>query len=129
MDLRQFATFEENYGDACDIEIACKFTFSYNFEHNIVCCTNSVVFSTAEKTLLKAELDAFFSMNPASVDDLSENECIVIPNDLQAQFASLTYGSMRGIIFAKTIGTPLNHIILPPNDVLSAIQSPIRFTP
>ncbi|MCF0204357.1 MAG: hypothetical protein HUK12_03505 [Muribaculaceae bacterium] len=78
---------------------------------------------------MKAELDAFFSMNPASVDDLSENECIVIPNDLQAQFASLTYGSMRGIIFAKTIGTPLNHIILPPNDVLSAIQSPIRFTP
>lgn len=128
MELTQFATFEDNYNeDASEIEISCKFTFAYNFEQNIVCCSNMVSFMKKEIPLLKANLDVYFSINPSSVSELTEDNAIILSPELQAQFASLAYGTMRGVIFTKTMGTTLNNIILPPNDVMSIIKRPVRF--
>ncbi len=130
MDLTQFATFEENYNeDASEIEISCKFIFAYNFGQNIVCCSNMVSFMKKETPIMKANLDVYFSINPSSVSELTEDNAIVLSPELQAQFASLAYGTMRGVIFTKTIGTALNNIIIPPNDVMSIIKQPVRFLP
>jgi len=129
MDLTQFATFEDNYNeDASEIEISCTFTFAYNFEQNIVCCSNVASFIKNGMPLLKANLDVYFTISPSSVSELSEDNAIVLSPELQAQFASLAYGTMRGVIFTKTMGTALNNIILPPNDVMSIIKQPVRFT-
>ena len=46
-----------------------------------------------------------------------DDDCVVLLTSLMTLFASLGYGSMRGVIYAKTMGTPLEKIILPPNDV------------
>lgn len=129
MDLTQFATFEDNYNeDASEIEISCRFTFAYNFEQNIVCCSNMVSFIKKEIPLLKANLDVYFSISPSSVGELTVDDAIILSPELQAQFASLAYGTIRGVIFTKTMGTALNNIILPPNDVMSLIKQPVRFT-
>ena len=129
MDLTQFATFEDNYNeDTSEIEISCRFTFAYNFEQNIVCCSNMVSFIKKEMPLLKANLDVYFSISPSSVSELTVDDAIVLSPELQAQFASLAYGTIRGVIFTKTMGTALNNIILPPNDVMSFIKQPVRFT-
>lgn len=128
LDLKQFATFEEDYkNDEQDIEISCKFTFAYNFAQNLVCCSNSISMTKEGNTLIKADLDAYFAIAPSSVEALTENGYVVLPEGLQAQFASLAYGTMRGVIFTKTLNTPLNKIILPPNDVLSVFNHPIKF--
>lgn len=127
LELKQFATFEDGYTeDGREIEISCKFTFAYNFSQNIVCCTNSVSIAKEGNMLVKADLDAYFAINSESVASLSEADSIVLPPELQAQFASLTYGTMRGVIFAKTLGSPLSKIVLPPNDVLEVMKSPLR---
>jgi len=47
-----------------------------------------------------------------------DNVDLIAPAELLAQFASLTYGAIRGVIFAKTMGTALNNIILPLNNSL-----------
>lgn len=128
LDLKQFATFEEDYNnDEHDIEISCKFTFAYNFAKNLVCCSNSILMTKNGNALIKTDLDAYFAIAPASVEALTDKGHIVLPEGLQAQFASLTYGTMRGVIFTKTLNTPLNQIILPPNDVLSVFNHPINF--
>ena len=128
LDLKQFATFADGYrSDEQDIEISCKFTFAFNFAQNLVCCSNSVLISKVGNPLIKADLDAYFALAPESVGALKENHCIVLPEGLQAQFASLTYGTMRGVIFTKTLNTQLSKIILPPNDVLSIFIHPIKF--
>lgn len=127
LELKQFATFEDGYTeDGREIEISCKFTFAYNFLQNIVCCTNSVSIAKEGDMLVKADLDAYFAINPESVASFSDADSVVLPPELQAQFASLTYGTMRGVIFAKTLGTPLNKIVLPPNDVLEVMKTPVR---
>lgn len=130
LDLHQFATFEEGYNeDNQDIDISCKFAFAYNFIQNIVCCSNSISITKNGHPLIKAELDAYFAINEISVNAITDNGEIVLQPGLQAQFASLTYGTMRGVIFTKTINSPLNKIILPPNDVLEIFNKPIRFRP
>ncbi len=127
LDLKQFATFEDGYTeDGREIGISCKFTFAYNFSENIVCCTNSISIVKGGDILVKADLDAYFVLNPDSAISLLDGDALVIPSELQAQFASLTYGTMRGIVFAKTLGSPLNNIVLPPNDVLEVIKAPLR---
>lgn len=124
--LRQFATFEDSYTeDDREIEVSCKFTFAYNFARNIICCTNSVSIAKNGDMLVKAALDAYFAINPQSAASISEGDAIVLSPELQAQFASLTYGTMRGVIFAKTIGTPLNKVVLPPNDLLEVMKKPL----
>lgn len=129
LDLKQFATFEDGYAeDSQDIVISCKFTFAYNFVQNNVCCTNSICASKEGDVLIKADLDAYFAINPDSVDALIEGDAVVLHPELQAQFASLAYGTMRGVIFAKTLGSPLNKILLPPNDVMEVLKTPLRFT-
>lgn len=126
LDLKQFATFEDGYAeDSREIAISCKFTFAYNFSQNIVCCTNSVSIAKEGDVLVKADLDAYFAINPESVAAISDAGAVVLPPELQAQFASLTYGTLRGVIFAKTLGTPFSKIVLPPNDVLEVMKTPL----
>lgn len=128
MTLVQFATFEDCYvEDDEDIEITNKFQFSYNFDENVMCCTSSVSMSKESRIFLKADLASYFGIEPSSAESLKESEDFIAPSELLAQFASLTYGSIRGVIFAKTMGTALNNIILPPNDVRKLFQTSQRF--
>lgn len=128
LELKQFATFEDGYTeDGQEISISCKFTFAYNFSENIVCCTNSISITKEGIVLVKADLDAYFAINPESAASLADADAVVLPPELQAQFASLTYGTMRGVIFTKTLGTPFSKIVLPPNDVQEVMKTPLRF--
>lgn len=127
LELKQFASFEDGYTeDGREIAISCKFTFAYNFLENIVCCTNSISIAKEGFILVKADLDAFFAINPQSAASLVDADAVVLSPELQAQFASLTYGTMRGVVFTKTLGTPLCKIVLPPNDVLEVMKAPLR---
>lgn len=124
MDLIQFATFSDNYvDDEKDIEVSNKFRFSYNFEEDLMCCMAYVTLSKENSVILKADLASYFSIEPNSAEAMKGPEGLVAPAELLAQFASLTYGSIRGVIFAKTIGSPLNHLILPPNNVKAIFQT------
>ena len=128
MELVQFATFEDNYVENDeDVEIANKFQFSYHFDKNVMCCTSSVTMSKESRIFLKADLTSYFGIEPGSAESLKESEDFIAPAELLAQFASLTYGSIRGVIFAKTMGTALNNIILPPNNVRNLFQNSQRF--
>lgn len=128
MELVQFATFEDCYVENDeDIEITNKFQFSYNFDENVMCCTSSVSLAKENRIFLKADLASYFGIEPNSAESLKESEDFIAPAELLAQFASLTYGSIRGVIFAKTMGTALNNIILPPNDVRNLFQTSQRF--
>ena len=128
MELVQFATFEDCYVENDeDIEIANKFQFLYNFDENVMCCTASVTMSKENRIFLKADLASYFGIEPDSAENLKENEDFIAPAELLAQFASLTYGSIRGVIFAKTMGTALNNIVLPPNDVRNLFYTSQRF--
>lgn len=114
--LEQFAIFSENGPTASDdSQLNTQIQFSYDNSSRMICCRVSVVLSDKDMPVLKADLDSYFEIQPESIASLTAaNERIIFEPPHLIQFASLCYGSLRGIIYAKTIQTPLCNFILPP---------------
>ncbi len=128
MDLVQFATFTDGYKEEdTEMEIFNRFQFAYNFEDHLVLCKTIIELSKHEKLLLKADFDCLFKIDPESASAIETATEATIPQGLLAQLASLSYGSLRGVIYTKAAGTPLSNFILPPNDVASFFKEPQRF--
>lgn len=115
MELEQFAMFEENCNpEPKEVQFQTEAQFSYDTDNYILCSKIIVNMSAQEKPLVKAELKSYFNLLPVSVENLRKDGRIMFAPALLVQFASLCYGSIRGVIFAKTMGTPLNSFIVPP---------------
>lgn len=128
MDLVQFATFAEGYKlEDAEIEFFNQFQFAYNFEEHLVLCKTISEISKEKKLLLKADIDCTFKIEEKSAESLENDTEAILPPILLAQFGSLAYGSLRGALYVKTIGTPFNSIILPPNDIFSIFIEPQHF--
>lgn len=128
MDLTQFATFTDGYkAENEELSIFNRFQFAYNFEEHLVLCKTIIEISKHDKLLLKADLDSLFKIEDASATVLENDTEAVIPPGLLAQFASLAYGSMRGVLYFKTTDTPFSNFILPPNDVAAVFKEPQCF--
>ena len=128
LELAQFAIFESDYIDnEKPLELSSSFQFAYSYDDDVVCCTTTVVITKDNSPIMKAELKSYFNIMSESVASMIEDDCVVLPTSLMTQFASLGYGSMRGVIYAKTMGTPLEKFILPPNDVQNIFTAPAKF--
>lgn len=115
MELEQFAMFEENCNpEPKDVQFQTEAQFSYDTDNYILCSKIIVNMSAQEKPLVKAELKSYFNLLPESVENLRKDGRITFAPPLLVQFASLCYGSIRGVIFTKTMGTSLNSFIVPP---------------
>ena len=115
MELEQFAMFEENCNpEPKEVQFQTEAQFSYDTDNYILCSKIIVNMASQEKPLVKAELKSYFNLLPESVENLRKDGRIMFAPPLLVQFASLCYGSIRGVIFAKTMGTPLNSFIVPP---------------
>ena len=128
LELTQFVTTETNpVDDDKPAELSSSFKFGYNFDEEVVCCTTTIIITKESCQILRAELNSYFKLQPESVASISENDHVILPTALMTQFASLTYGSMRGVIYAKTMGTKLEKIVLPPNDIQNIFTNPVKF--
>lgn len=115
IELEQFATFEKNYSnEISEVQFQTEAQFSFDKEHHVLCSRIVVNMSALDKPLVKAEIKSYFDIQPKSVKNLSKEGHILFTPPLLVQFASLCYGSMRGVIYAKTMGSPLANFVLPP---------------
>jgi hypothetical protein len=115
IELEQFAMFPENYSkDAQGIDFETEVQFSLDKEQSVLSCTIIANMYNGDKQLIKAELKSLFNIKPESISELKKDGRIVFAPTILIQFASLCYGSMRGVIFAKTMNTPLCDFVIPP---------------
>ena len=85
---------------------------AFNHLYNIP--TFFVDFLKKEKAVLKIQLCTFVIISEDTVLALEKDGKIVFPANFLAQCASFGHGALRGIMYLKTINTPLEGIILPP---------------
>jgi hypothetical protein len=117
--------FEENYSqDTQDIEFETEVLFGLNKEQSTLCCSIIANMCNAEKPLIKAELKSYFSIKPESMSELKKENRFVFAPAVLIQFASLCYGTLRGVIFAKTMNTPLSSLVIPPVSFTHIIDKP-----
>lgn len=115
MDLTQFSPEWERYDSSnISVGIEANFNFSYNKNEGILKCATSLTFIQENQPFLKSELQTFFEISKESIEELTSENVIILPKGLLCQFASLTYGSYRGVLYMKTINTALSNLILPP---------------
>lgn len=115
MELEQFALFEEGCAQEIN-EVQCQteVQFGYDKKQLVFCCKMTHKMTFEGKPILKSVLNSYFDINQESVDQLTENNIIHFPVNFLVQIASLSYGTLRGVIFTKTLGTMVNKLILPP---------------
>ena len=115
MDLTRFSPEWDRYntGDP-SVGIETNFNFSFNKSEGILKCVTNLTFIQNNQVFLKSELQTFFEITKESIDELTNENVITIPRGLLCQFASLAYGSFRGVIYMKAINTTLSNLILSP---------------
>ena len=115
MDLTQFSPNWEQYDEVNDVVgINTEFGFSYNKTARVLRCETTLNFVQENKIFLKCAIQTFFEIEEDSVVNLKTSEGIEFPREMLCQFASLSYGSMRGVLYVKSINTPIGNLVLPP---------------
>ena len=113
IDINKFDIHPEGLKDG-EAAFQTEVQFAYNNTRHSVRCRLRVNLVQHENPLMESEVDCHFELKPDSVNKMKQDENIVIPAPILIQFASLCYGTMRGIIHTKTMDTPINRFILPP---------------
>lgn len=131
MEVVQYATFEENFDETdTNFTTDTNLQFGCNFESNLISCIVAVSYKQKDKLILKIEANASFLLSGDTAERLTmENPSrMVLPQPLAVQFASLAYGTLRGIILAKTERSSMRNLLLPPCIMHNLIKEPIIFS-
>ena len=126
-DLTQFVPSWDGLEGCESFDIKSGVDFAYNFEQNIIKSILNIEFSHKEKIALRIQLCTFVAISEDTVTALEKEEKIVIPADFLAQCASFGHGALRGIMYLKTMNTPLEGIVLPPVVYGEMFKKPITF--
>lgn len=116
INLEQFAIFEENIPEKPDeIKFQTQAQFDYDKVQNVLCSKITITLSENINPLMKVVLCSYFSISKESVEQIrNKDNCLVFAPQILIQLASLNYGSLRGVLYLKTLDTKLANYILPP---------------
>ena len=125
IDVAQFAMFLENYSDQIkDVSFRTDTQFSFDKSQNVMCSQIDVAMFKDEQPLLKIQLCCYFEITEESIENVRQENQYVFAPGLLIQFASLCYGTLRGVLHTRTLNTPLNGFILPPLYFDEVIKTP-----
>ena len=126
-DLNQFVPSWDGLERCESFDIKSGVDFAYNFEQNVIKSILNVEFSHKEKTALRIQLCTFVAISEDTVTALEKDGKLVLPADFLAQCASFGHGALRGIMYLKTMNTPLEGIVMPPVKYGEMFKKPISF--
>ncbi len=75
--------------------------------------------------LLVAQLACYYDIAPEGFKAIREEG--IIPVDFLRYMGSVSVGTIRGVIHAKTEGTVLNPVVMPPVNLEEMIQTDLQF--
>jgi len=109
------------------LSINTTVNFAFNADSNALRCKLMVNLLQSKNELLQTELLMFFKIKDDSVEALKDGISLTMPRNVLCQFASFCYGALRGIMYLKTINTPLENVCLPPLDMKKLITEDTVF--
>ena len=123
----QFAIFFFFFINGEKVQTSASFSFAYNPSTSSIRCTATIEFTQNEELLLTTEVQCFFSIAPEGIEQLQQQQ--EVPVGFLQYMGTITTGTVRGIIHAKTEGTVLNSIVLPPLNLTETITEGMRIGP
>ena len=128
MELLQFATLSNQF-DPEDSISHNELRFMFDASENTLYCSFSLtlVRKSDDVPLLKAEIRSGFEMKPESIALITKGDEISFPPNIIAHFASLTYGALRGVIYAKSEDTVFRNFVIPVQNIQAQIKKPFVY--
>lgn len=120
--VEQFAILENKLPQD-NIGFSAELTHAVSKEDNVIAVRLKVSFTSKEKLLLVCVVSCIFKVEPDSWQEWIQENKVVVPRGFMAHLAMHTFGTARGILFAKTEGTPYQQLILPPTNVDTMIKN------
>ncbi len=116
----QFALFPEKFINGREITVQTSFTFGYSEGLDSIRCISNFEYIQDDDILMISEIQCTFDISPEGSAELIELR--KVPVDFLRYMATIATGTARGIIHAKSEGTILSAIILPPINLIEAIK-------
>lgn len=124
-DLMQFTPAYEKINVEEPVEVNYGFDFAFNKSTNTVRATIHLSITQASESILAVQFATYVELEKESAKSLISENKITFKKEHQAQFASFGYGALRGVMYLKTINTPLENLILPPLELDELFVNPL----
>lgn len=117
----QFAMFPHDFQNGQEVNVQTNCGYNVRSDLRQIRNVISVKFVQGDKLLLIAELACYYNVAPKGAEIIKTDGKVSV--EFLRYMGSISVGVIRGVIHAKTEGTVLNPIVLPPVNLEEAIKS------
>ena len=115
----------DNYAPEKGFSVHNSFSFDLCDDKTLLCLTHILMLKSNDKEFVTVIMYTTFKLTEESIEGLTKDNVIEIPTDFLVQCGSISYGSLRGIIYRDAQAKGLDSIIIPPFYVYKAITEPL----
>lgn len=120
IDTTQFAIFPDKYINGENVSVEMDMTFSTSETISPIKNVTSIRYKQNDDILLVLEIACSFTISEEGLENLRKSG--KIPVEFLRYMGTFSVGIARGVIHARTEGTVLNPVILPPANVNDSIK-------
>ena len=126
--LDQFAVFEDAVRIDGEKSLSNNLNFQFDEKSNQLICRFEVqVTMNPGDPVLNADVSCGFELREDSLASLTNDDAIVFPAEMLGHIASLSYSTLRGIVYTKLEGTKLHDLVLPLQNIYPNITQPFTY--
>lgn len=126
IETAQFAIFPDNFINGQEVLINTNCGYNVRSDLNQVRNVISVNYTQNEKLLMVVQLAYYYDIAPEGVEAIKAEG--KIPIDFLRYMGSISVGTIRGVIHAKTEGTVLNPVVMPPVNLEEMVKNDLMLS-
>lgn len=120
IDTTQFAIFPDKYVNGENVSVEMDMNFSTSETISPIKNVTSIRYKQNDNLLLVLEISCSFTISEEGLENIRKSG--KIPVEFLRYMGTFSVGIARGVIHARTEGTVLNPVILPPANVNDSIK-------
>lgn len=101
-----------------DMEFGFQVSFNGDLKNRIIGCKTEYIFKQNNNVISALTVYCYFMIEDEFVKSKIENNKLVLSKDFLRYLATISVGTARGIQHAKTQGTIINSIVIPPINLM-----------
>lgn len=104
--------------DLSAVEFGFQVAYNGDLAAGIVGCRTNYLFRQKDQILSSLTVYCYFTMDPDYLKKEIRDKTLILPKDFLRYLATISVGTARGIQHAKTQGTILNSLVIPPINLI-----------
>lgn len=101
-----------------DMEFGFQVSFNGDLKNRIIGCKTEYTFKQKDRIISALTVYCYFMIEDGFVKSKIENDKLLFSKEFLRYLATISVGTARGIQHAKTQGTILNNIVIPPINLM-----------